>query len=41
MKRLQTSKPRQLQERRIRWQHGLSRSRAGLIAQLHYGEARQ
>ncbi len=32
---------RQLQEKRIRWSHGLSKSHAALIARLHYGEVAQ
>ncbi len=32
---------RQLQERRIRWTHGLSKSQAALIARLVYGETAQ
>lgn len=32
---------RLLQERRIRWAHGLSQSHAALIARLHYGEVAQ
>ncbi len=30
-----------LQQRRIRWVHGLSQSHAALIARLHYGEVAQ
>ena len=32
--------PRQLQERRIRWGHGVSQTHAALIARLHFGGAR-
>lgn len=29
------------QERRIRWQHGLTQTQARLIAALYFGEARR
>jgi hypothetical protein len=33
-----THTSRRLQERRIRWTHGLSKQHAALIARLHFGE---
>ena len=38
---LKAPTPRELQERRIRWKHGLTPAHAALIARLHFGEARQ
>lgn len=32
--------PRTRQERRIRWQYGLSQAQARIIAALHYGSTR-
>ncbi len=33
-------KPSTRQERRIRWQYGLSKAQARIVADLHYGGAR-
>lgn len=32
---------RERQERRIRWQHGVSEAQARVIASLYFGEARR